>query len=163
MTSVSSSHTRLKYRGDLHILVHTRGIASPNVAGKPCPVRGEHLQLLLGRCLRKRLRRANQARYRARQGNNRCVAVAGFGGVPASDRGEAGLGEGPTDAEKADRNAAPPLILVEDGIKFHLQAKGSDMQPMTVRASAVHDRPNREMLDNRITKTRQHIEGGGGD
>ena len=84
---------RGKHRGVLRILVQVGRRAGQDVAGGPFPVREQNARLLLGRCLRKSLRRADQARDQVKQDSGRDVADAGFGGVPSGDRGEAGLGE----------------------------------------------------------------------
>ena len=47
--------------------------------------------------------------------------------------------------------------FVEDDIVFHLPAAKESTQPTIVRASVVHEGPNRDMLESIIANTRQHI------
>jgi len=70
------------------------------------------------------------------------------------------LEKGPVDAKTEDCDASldPEVNLVDDDIVFHLPAKDSSKQPTTVKASAVHEGPKREMLESIIANTRQHIE-----
>ena len=68
------------------------------------------------------------------------------------------LENGPADPEQGNCDATlASAVNVEDDIVFHLPAKDGTTEPKTVRASAVHDGPKREMLESIIANTRQHI------
>jgi hypothetical protein len=69
------------------------------------------------------------------------------------------LEKGPAATEQGGCDAilASAINFVEDDIVVHLPAKDNTTQPKTVRASAVHEGPNRDMLESIIANTRQHI------